>query len=467
MAKTQNIDYFKINIGRSSRRKVDKNILEVSQNLIDEANIPGSVFRFQQNGATIGRATSGISVGKKTAISVISDKNMIKLGYDAFNGVGAFHTTLNESKKAKTLRLLRRQGIKLKNKEDISSFIFMSEGYFERRAAVNPTGRVEQISKAVRVSLHEVGHAISTLAGTKKEDYKAIDHLNSLNTSDPNLSYQSISEATTGALKAHALEEARAESVSYTLASRTGLKNYLTTKLELSGYSTANGFQRYFEGYESRINSLIDEVSIRNMSRSGIPENVSAQETTRNILQTRQLAKIKAHSTFNSSLSVPDDFSKIMQIRQKELADETILSIASKRPHLMPHYRESMLETSDNTTGLLITPYDGSSTVTASSKSFDGTANYTRSFSFDDIDRTSEFLAQSDLVKPSLLPEMAEEALSTSEAVIGSIKSTAPELMDSTLETGTAKLSRSGLKIFGSAAKKTSTKIIERYGNCS
>lgn len=70
------------------------------------------------------------------------------------------------------------------------------------------------------------------------------------------------------------------------------------------------------------------------------------------------------------------------------------------------------------------------------------------------------------MVKPSLLPEMAEEALSTSKAVIGSIKSAAPEVIDATLETGTANLSRNGLKIFGSAAKKTSTKIIERYGNC-
>ncbi|MFZ4104886.1 hypothetical protein [Flavobacterium sp.] len=463
MAKTQNINDFQINIGRSSRRKVDKSILGTAQNLIDEANITGSVFQFQQNEAPIGKAVSGASVGRRTTISVVSDKNMIKLGYEAFNGRGAFHTTLDPKKKIKTLRLLRRQGIKLKNKEDISSFIFMSEGYFKREAA-NSTGRVEQIAKAAKVTFHEIGHAISTLAGTKSKDYKAIDHLYELSTQDSNLSYESISQAATGALKAHAFEEARAETVSYTLASKTGLRNYLRTNLQLGGYAPSDGFSNYYSRYEPRIEHLMDEVSSRNISITGIPQNLVAQETARNIKQTRQFAKIEAHATFNSSLSIPDEFSQVMGIRQRELADETIGRLHEKSPHLIPKYRESMLETSGNTTGLLITPYDSSSTVTASSKSFNGTDNYLRSFN--NIDRTSEFLAQSDLVKPSLLPEMAEEALSTSGAVISSSRSTAPELIETTLEAGTAKLSRGGLKMFGSAAKKTSTKIIERYGNC-
>jgi hypothetical protein len=83
------------------------------------------------------------------------------------------------------------------------------------------------------------------------------------------------------------------------------------------------------------------------------------------------------------------------------------------------------------------------------------------------LDRTGEFLAQSNLVKPSLLPAMAEESLSAASAVISCTTSAAPEMIERTLETGALKFSRGGSRMFGPAASKTSSRIIERNGNCS
>lgn len=77
------------------------------------------------------------------------------------------------------------------------------------------------------------------------------------------------------------------------------------------------------------------------------------------------------------------------------------------------------------------------------------------------------FEAHANMIKPSLLPAMAEESISTAGAIIESSASAAPEIAERTLQIGSQKLSRGGLKMFGSAAKKTSSRIIERNGNCS
>jgi hypothetical protein len=77
----------------------------------------------------------------------------------------------------------------------------------------------------------------------------------------------------------------------------------------------------------------------------------------------------------------------------------------------------------------------------------------------ENLDRTGEFLAQSKLVKPSLMPAMAEESISTASAIISSSKSTTPEIIQRGIEGGS--------KILHSGASKTSSRIIERNGNCS
>jgi hypothetical protein len=57
------------------------------------------------------------------------------------------------------------------------------------------------------------------------------------------------------------------------------------------------------------------------------------------------------------------------------------------------------------------------------------------------------------------MPAMAEESISTASAIISSSKSTTPEIIQRGIEGGS--------KILHSGASKTSSRIIERNGNCS
>lgn len=165
----------------------------------------------------------------------------------------------------------------------------------------------------------------------------------------------------------------------------------------------------------------------------------------------RKQGRLAAHSSYQSNLQIPEELEETLRpiFQQNILDHEEILRKSSLGNDGAIEYRNLMSSSLQN------------------EKKASMRVGDVVSHNFSARGAEQVFEAHANLVKPSLLPEMAEESLTTSAAVIGSIKSAAPELMDSTLETGTAKLSRSGLRIFGSATKKTSTKIIERYGNCS
>jgi len=82
MAKTQRIDDFTINIGRSSRRNIHSDTLDLAQKVVDQADIGNLTIQFERDGAAIGQSVMGKLVGKKTAISVVSDKKLKKYGLD-------------------------------------------------------------------------------------------------------------------------------------------------------------------------------------------------------------------------------------------------------------------------------------------------------------------------------------------------------------------------------------------------
>lgn len=164
----------------------------------------------------------------------------------------------------------------------------------------------------------------------------------------------------------------------------------------------------------------------------------------------RKQGRLAAHTSYQSTLQIPEELEEQLRpIFQQNILDHEQLIRESIGNDAALEYRNLMSSSLQN------------------EKKASMRVGDIVSHNFSARGAEQVFEAHANLVKPSLLPEMAEESLTTSAAVIGSIKSAAPELMDSTLETGTAKLSRSGLRIFGTAAKKTSTKIIERYGNCS
>lgn len=80
MAQTQKINDFIINIGRSARIGINKEVVESSQRLVDQADIGKLRIGFSRNGESLGGIVPGSLVGRKTAISVVSDRKLKKYG---------------------------------------------------------------------------------------------------------------------------------------------------------------------------------------------------------------------------------------------------------------------------------------------------------------------------------------------------------------------------------------------------
>lgn len=373
---------------------------------------------------------------------------MIELGGSQINLFG--------EQQENALKLLRRQGIKLEDPSAVNSFIFLNEGLF---APPGDQGPLKRLSSSVHTIFHEIGHSFSSLSGAQQFDNKLVNNLQKLTTQDPSLSYESITQKVIGSLQYHALEEARADSVGYALASRTSLKEYLSERLSLGGYAKlGGGFKSgyYNPRYKEKVSELMQEVSSRDIA-SGIPEDIADDLFTANMKKAERLALIEAHATYHSTLSVPSIFSGKLQIEQMGLIDESIEAIQkSADPSLVSSYKAAMLERASGTSASLsISPTTASqlkniSTV-ADSSQFKSAANYLRSTSLSNIDRTSELIAQASLSSESILPEIAQDSAQAARAVVSST-------VDNALSAVDAPILR--------AASKTSSRIIKRNGNC-
>ena len=367
-----------------------------------------------------------------------------------------YQINLFGEKQEKALKLLRRQGIKLENPTAVHSFVFLNERLF---APPGKNGLMRKLSSSVHTIFHELGHSFSALSGAKESDYKLVNNLQKLTTQDPSLSYESITQKAIGSLQYHALEEARADSVGYGLASRTYLKEYLSENLELGGYAElGGGFKRGYYGprYKEKVAGLMQEVSNRDIT-SGIPEDIADDLLSANIKKAERLSLIEAHATYHSTLSAPSMFSGRLQMKQVGLIDQSIEAIQkSADPSLVSSYKAAMLERASGTSASLsISPTTSSqlkniSTV-ADSSQFKSAANYLRSTSLGVADRTNELIAQASLSAESILPEIAQDSAQAARAVVSSTVDNALSAVDAPI-----------IK----AASKTSSRIIKRNGNC-
>ncbi len=288
-----------------------------------------------------------------------------------------------------------------------------------------------------------------------------------MTTQDPSLSYESIARANTNALKYHAFEEARADSVGFVLTNRTHLREYVSENLSLGGYSPlGGGFKSAYNDprYRGHVEDLMREVSNRDIA-SGMPEDIADQLFSENILRSRRDALIGAHTTYHSTLSVPDAYSGKLKIEQAQVIDDTIQRIqTSIDPGSILQYKTSLLNAAaDNSAGVSLSPVLGSGLPdadlvnffnkrnAATSEGFRHAADYLRSSSLDTIDRTSELIAQASLSSESILPEIAQDSAQAARAVISST-------VDNALSVAEAPILRS--------ASRTSSRIIKRNGNC-
>jgi len=93
MAKTQTVDDFILHVGRSSRRRVQKNIVEQVQQAMSEANVSNSTVQFEENGVAVGRRVYGSEVTRRTKVAVINDKVLKKYGFNPVE-TAAYHRDL-------------------------------------------------------------------------------------------------------------------------------------------------------------------------------------------------------------------------------------------------------------------------------------------------------------------------------------------------------------------------------------
>jgi hypothetical protein len=367
-----------------------------------------------------------------------------------------YQINLFGERQEKALKLLRRQGIKLEHPTAVHSFVFLNEQLF---APPGKNGLMRKLSSSVHTIFHELGHSFSALSGAKESDYKLVNNLQKLTTQDPSLSYKSITEKAIGSLQYHALEEARADSVGYGLASRTYLKEYLSENLELGGYADlGGGFKRgyYVPRYKEKVSELMQEVSNRDIT-SGVPEDIADDLLSANIKKAERLSLIEAHATYNSTLSAPSMFSGRLQMRQMDLIDQSIEAIQkSADPSLVSSYKAAMLERASGTSASLsISPTTPSQLKTistvADSSQFKSAANYLRSTSLGVADRTNELIAQASLSAESIIPEIAQDSAQAARAVASST-------VDNAISAVSAPIVKS--------ASRTSTRIIKRNANC-
>lgn len=322
--------------------------------------------------------------------------------------------------------------------------------------------KVAKLATTVHTIFHELGHAFSGLAGTKKEDYNLVNSLTQLTTQDPSLSYASIAQANTNALKFHAFEEARADSVGFVLTNRTHLREYVSENLSLGGYSPlGGGFKTAYNDprYKGHVEDLMREVGNRDIV-SGMPEDIANQLFIENAAKSRSGALIDAHTTYHSTLSVPVAYSDKLKIEQAELIDETIERIkTSSDPGSILKYKTSLLNAAaDNSAGVSLSPVIGSGSPAilgqtdnaATSEGFKHAANYLRSSSLDTVDRTNELIAQVSLSSESIISEISQDSAKAAKAVVSSSVDSA--------------LSAVGVPIV-KPASRTSTRIIQRNAN--
>ena len=400
---TQNVNNFIINIGRSSRRKVNTGMLTNVQKIVDQAQIGDSDLSFERNGMQFGRVVSGEEISRRTIISVVSDKVLKKINMPTIDADRGYAVDLHGSDKTVVSRMLRKEGIRLRNPKEVNSFIFLSEHLF--KSIPRHETLAGRLTTAAFSIFHEIGHIFSSESGAADEDLKLTSLLDTLSTTDPTLNYRKVAQAQMSALTYNALEESRADSVAVSFLNRTAAANYLEddptgligygqTKIqrhanELSGYGQHGAFGSYNETrYQPKVDELMKELASRPRTSNYASNPLGLWSSLERALEkSKGDAVWQAHETYGANLSAPN------------------ISVTKR-----------------------VSP-------------------------FPVINRTGEFAAQASLVKPSALPTLSRDALNATEAVISSVEPL-PTQMPS------AQLKRAISPIEKSIGGKTTSRII-------
>jgi hypothetical protein len=431
-----------IHVGDSARGEINKEVLQNLNRNIQKANIPGTIVHFGGSSQIV----SGKTMAEKTVIGVFSPEYIKNFFNADAENLAGFHIKAGskfglDKETQKAYQTLFKYdsikiGRKLKKAED---FIILNSDYLSNSL------------HGFNTTFHEIGHAFSSEAGlTYRDSYALNDKIDlALNDALANpgdfSAYKKAFNTHIDLMKGKGLEEARADSIGLSLMVKSGLVDDINKNAK-----SATEFLPYtglpsWKGYEERVSGEFQSI-IENLHATTGEEHL-VEEMMSNF---RKQGRFAAHTAYHANLQIPQEIERTMRPLIKDVFSHEEDKIKRlKGADVADEYR-NLIE---------------SNVINAEGSSMSVGDVVSHNFSARNAEQVFE--AHANMVRPSLLPAMADESISTAGAIIESSASAAPEIAERTLEAGVTRLSRGGLKMFGSAAKRTSSRIIERNGNCS
>ena len=304
---------------------------------------------------------------------------------------------------------------------------------------------------SVMAPMHEISHSFSAKAGLQQRDFydpwdKAVSAIDEAFAKPGDFpAFEKAFGAYVDTRSKAGLEEARADSGALSFLVRSGLKETIdeevTSMSQITGYSGIKNWS----GYEDRLREPMESI-IRSL-HAPTGEEEAIAEMMSNLSKE---GRLKAHTSYHSNLQVPEELEEKLRplLRETFLREEERIR-SFKGDEVALEYRGRV-----------------TSALTGEEKASMRVGDVV-SHNFSSRGAEQVFEAHVGMNKASLLPAMAEESISTAGAIVGSGRSTAPEIIERTLKTGATKLSRGGLRTAtASTARRTSSRIIKRNGNC-
>ena len=433
---TRRVNDFMIHVGASSRGDTDMKAVRGINRSIKKANIPGTTVQFGGSSQIV----SGKSLAERTILGAFSPERLQDFNLEVPGGGYADVVELGSEQHKAYLKLFKAEKIRVGRKlKKTNNFIILNNRM------------LDDSLYAVMAPLHEISHSFSAEAGLQQRDFydpwdkvtSAIDEAIAKPGDFP--SYEKAFGAYVDRMKGAGLEEARADSGALSFLVKSGLKETIdeevTSMSQITGYSGITNWK----GYEERLLGPMETIIKGLHAPSG--EEEAVKEMMSNL---SKQGRITAHTSYHSNLQVPEELEE----------------------KLRPLLRKNFLETEEKIRSFrgdeVALEYRGrlTSALTGEEKASMRVGDVV-SHNFSSRGAEQVFEAHVGMNKTSLLPAMAEESMSTAGTIVGSGRSTAPEIIERTLKTGATKLSRGGLRTAtASTARRTSSRIIKRNGNC-
>jgi len=303
---------------------------------------------------------------------------------------------------------------------------------------------------SVMAPLHEISHSFSGEASLQKRDFydpwdRAVSAIDEAFEKPGDFSaYQKAFGAYLDRMERAGLEEARADSGALSFLVKSGLKDTIdeevTSMSQITGYSGIKNWT----GYEDRLRDPMESIIRALHAPTGEEESIA--EMMSNLSKE---GRLRAHTSYHASLQIPEELEeKLSPLLRETFSKEEERIRKFKGDDVALEYRGRV-----------------TSALTGEEKASMRVGDVV-SHNFSSRGAEQVFEAHVGMSKVSVLPAMAEESVSTSRAVVKSAAVSAPEIVERSIKSGATKIPKGELRAIASTARRTSSRIIKRYGNC-